>query len=210
MLELDAISLAIGDEPLFEPVSLAIAPGTVATIMGPSGSGKSSLLAHIAGLGVPEIAAQGDIRIDGRSIVGLPPEQRHVGLMFQDDLLFPHLSVRGNLLFGIPSNVGRADREALVGNALEEAELVGFGDRDPMTLSGGQRTRVALMRTLLARPRALLLDEPFSRLDQALRSRIRRFVLDHALAREIPVLLVTHDGDDAQDAGGPIVDLRPV
>ena len=184
-------------------------PGSVAAVMGPSGSGKSSLLSLIAGLLDPALTASGAVRIDGQSILDLPPEARGIGLLFQDDLLFPHLSVRDNLLFGVPFGLPAAERRSLVRAALEEAELSGFEDRDPATLSGGQRTRVALMRTLLSRPRALLLDEPFSRLDHALRDRIRSFVFDHAIGRRLPVLLVTHDPDDAAAAGGTRIDLVP-
>ena len=208
MLTLAEVSISIRGQPLFEPLSVQVDAGTVVSLMGPSGSGKSSLLSLVAGILPPELAAAGDVRIDGVSILDLPPERRGVGLLFQDDLLFPHLSVRENLLFGVPDSVRGAERDQRVDAALAEAELDDFGDRDPATLSGGQRTRVALMRTLLSRPRALLLDEPFSRLDRDLRSRIRRFVLDHALQRALPVLLVTHDPEDAEAAGGPRVDLR--
>lgn len=208
-LTLERVSLSIAGRTLFAPLTLEVAPGQVTAVMGPSGSGKSSLLSLVAGLLDPAITAAGDVRIGGASILGLPPERRGTGLLFQDDLLFPHLSVRDNLLFGAPAGLPAAERRALVGEALEEAELGGFADRDPATLSGGQRTRVALMRTLLSRPRALLLDEPFSRLDQALRGRIRHFVFEHATRRRLPVLLVTHDPDDAAAGDGARVDLRP-
>lgn len=206
-LRLDSVALSVGGRPLFDPLSLDVAPGEVAVVMGPSGSGKSSLLSLVAGLLDPALDARGDVLIGGRSILDLPPEKRGVGLLFQDDLLFPHLTVRDNLLFGVPPGLPAHERRALAAEALAEAELDGFEDRDPTTLSGGQRTRVALMRTLLARPRALLLDEPFSRLDRALRGRIRRFVFDHATRRRLPVLLVTHDADDATEATGPRIAL---
>lgn len=208
-LHLESVSLSVAGRPLFAPLTLTVPPGSVTAVMGPSGSGKSSLLSLIAGLLDPALTASGAVRIGGQSILDLPPEARGIGLLFQDDLLFPHLSVRDNLLFGVPSGLPAAERRSLVRAALEEAELSGFEDRDPATLSGGQRTRVALMRTLLSRPRALLLDEPFSRLDHALRDRIRRFVFDHATGRRLPVLLVTHDPDDAAAAGGTRIDLVP-
>ncbi|WP_245565569.1 ATP-binding cassette domain-containing protein [Thalassobaculum salexigens] len=204
------MSLSIGGRPLFAPLTLTVPPGDVTAVMGPSGSGKSSLLSLIAGLLDPALTASGTVRIGQEPILDLPPEARGIGLLFQDDLLFPHLSVRDNLLFGVPPGLPAAERRSLVREALEEAELAGFEDRDPATLSGGQRTRVALMRTLLSRPRALLLDEPFSRLDHALRDRIRRFVFDHATRRGLPVLLVTHDPDDADAAGGTRIDLAAV
>ena len=176
--------------------------------MGPSGAGKSTLVAFAIGTLDPAFRATGRVLLDGRDLGGLPPQDRRIGVLFQDDLLFPHLSVGGNLAFGLPPELrGRAARRAAVAAALAEAELEGYADRDPATLSGGQRARVALMRALLSRPRALLLDEPFSRLDPGLRDRTRRFVFDHARAEGLPVLLVTHDAEDAAAAGGPVLTL---
>ena len=124
-------------------------------------------------------------------------------------MLFPHLSVGDNLAFALPRAVRpRGARRARVAAALREADLEGFAERDPATLSGGQRARVALMRTLLAEPRALLLDEPFSKLDLDLRERVRRFVFDHARDLALPTLLVAHDPADAEAAGGRVVRLR--
>lgn len=190
-----------------------IAPGQVLTIMGPSGSGKSTLLAAIVGDLAPAFGLSGRIGLDGHDITDLPTRDRRVGILFQDHLLFPHLSVGGNLAFALPAGLrGRAARRARVEEALADAGLAGLSGRDPATLSGGQRARVALMRTLLAEPRALLLDEPFSRLDATLRAQIRGFVFQRAAARGLPVLLVTHDAEDARAAGGPVLDPlgRPV
>lgn len=205
-LLLEALSVSIGGRALFPPLSLHVPPGGAATVMGPSGCGKSSLLAAICGTLDPALAAAGRVLLDGVPLDGLPPERRRVGILFQDDLLFPHLSVGGNLAFGLPPGLTRAERRARIEQALAEAELPGFADRDPATLSGGQRARVALMRALLAEPRALLLDEPFGRLDAPLRARFRAFVLEHAAARGLPVLLVTHD---PADATGRVVRLAP-
>jgi putative thiamine transport system ATP-binding protein len=207
-LRLERVRIALGAQALVSGLDLAVTRGVVATVMGPSGSGKSTLLAFVAGtLGRPFDTA-GRVWVDGVDVTGAAPERRRIGILFQDDLLFPHLSVAGNLAFALPPSVrGRPARHAAVARALAEAELEGLGERDPATLSGGQRARVALMRTLLAEPRALLLDEPFSKLDLRLRQGFRRFVFEHAAARGLPILLVTHDPADAQAAGGPVVVL---
>jgi putative thiamine transport system ATP-binding protein len=204
-LTLDSVTVAHAGQALFAPISLDIAPGRITTLMGPSGAGKSSLLAAICGTLPAGLQAQGMIRLEGTDLAALPPERRNIGILFQDDLLFPHLSVAANLGFGLKPGPGRRTK---IQAALAEAELPGLADRDPASLSGGQRARIALLRTLLSEPRALLLDEPFSRLDAALRDRFRRFVFDHAAQRGLPVLLVTHDPLDAQAAGGPVIHLQ--
>jgi len=205
-LTLEAVSIRLGGRQLIAPFSLAVAAGETLTLMGASGSGKSTLLSFIAGDLEAPFTATGTVRLGGRPLDGLPPEQRHIGRLFQDDLLFPHLTVAENLLFGMPRG-SRAGRLAKVDAALAEAELTGFGERPPHTLSGGQRARVALLRALLAEPRAMLLDEPFNKLDAALRSSMRNFVFDHIAARRMPCLLVTHDLADAAP-GGRVLLLR--
>jgi putative thiamine transport system ATP-binding protein len=193
--------------PLFAPLTLVISPGQVATVMGPSGIGKSTLLDAIGGHLAQGFSVSGQAVLNGQDLLTLPAEARRVGVLFQDALLFPHLSVGDNLAFGLAQSVtGRARKEA-VDQALEQAGLAGFATRDPATLSGGQRARAALMRALLAKPRALLLDEPFSRLDADLRAEIRSFVFDHVRAQDIPALMVTHDASDADAAGGPVITL---
>jgi putative thiamine transport system ATP-binding protein len=204
-LLLDGVGLSLGGKRLLGPLDLAVRPGECASVMGPSGSGKSSLLAYLCGTLDPAFAAEGAASLDGIALNGLPPEKRRIGILFQDDLLFPHLSVGGNLAFAIPRDA--KDRPAKVAAALAEAELDGYEARDPATLSGGQRARVALMRALLAEPKAILLDEPFAKLDAALRGRMREFVFAHIAARNIPCLLVTHDPADAEAAGGTVVRL---
>lgn len=186
-------------------LSLTIRPGEIVTIMGPSGSGKSTLLAAILGNLSPGFGLSGQVTLDGRDITRQPIRDRRIGVLFQDDLLFPHLSVGGNLRFALPRSLHQTDRRARIDRALAEAGLAGFADRDPSTLSGGQRSRVALIRTLLAEPQALLLDEPFARLDLDLRSQIRAQVFDHIRRAGIPALLVTHDPADAASAGGPVL-----
>lgn len=181
-----------------------VAPGQVLTVMGPSGSGKSTLLAALIGALPAGFQQTGRVVLNGRDLDRLPTAERRIGMLFQEDVLFPHLSVAQNLGFGLRPGGTRAERLARIEAALDEMGLPGFGPRDPATLSGGQRARVALARTLLAEPAALLLDEPFSRLDQTLRDQIRSLVFD--AARALPVILVTHDPEDARAAGGPVID----
>jgi putative thiamine transport system ATP-binding protein len=208
-LELVAVELALRGRPLFAPVTVSVPPGEVLSITGPSGSGKSSLLAFACGVLAPEFAASGDLRLDGRSLLGVPTEQRRLGILFQDDLLFPHLSVGANVAFGLRAGGTRAARRRAVAEALESVGLAGFAERDPATLSGGERARVALLRVLLAEPRAILLDEPFGKLDAPLRDAIRRLVFERCRERGLPVLLVTHDAADVAAAGGREYPLRP-
>jgi putative thiamine transport system ATP-binding protein len=207
-LALSGVRIALGPRILIPKLDLVVEPGEVVTIMGPSGSGKSTLLAWLAGFLDRAFTAEGEARIAGASLAALPPERRALGLLFQDDLLFPHLSVGDNVAFGLRGEVrGRAARRKAVDEALARADLPGYADRDPATLSGGQRARVALMRTLVSGPRALLLDEPFGKLDARLRDEIRRFVFSHARSEGLPTLLVTHDEADAAAAGGRVLTI---
>jgi len=206
-LKFDSVSIALDGRPLVA-VDRLIAPGEVLTVMGPSGSGKSTLLAFAAGFLDPVFRAEGRIILDGEDVTAFPPEQRGMGLLFQDPLLFPHMSVGANLMFGLPPAIrGAAARRQATAQALAEVGLADFADRDPATLSGGQKARVALMRTLVSEPRALLLDEPFSKLDTKRRGQVRELVFLEAAKRKLPVLLVTHDPADAEAAGGPCIEL---
>jgi putative thiamine transport system ATP-binding protein len=203
-LSVHIAQLGSAQRTLLQDLRLEIQPGQVLTLMGPSGSGKSSVLAAIAGTlgsvaeGAQALRFEGSVKLDGAELSGLPTAQRGIGLLFQDALLFAHMTVAENLLFAVPPGP-RAQRREQVRQALLEAGLEGYGERDPATLSGGQRARVALMRALLAQPKALLLDEPFSKLDATLRDQFRSFVFDHIRDRQIPALLVTHDADDIAD-----------
>lgn len=181
-----------------------IAPGETLAVMGPSGSGKSSLLNALLGLLPDGFHLSGRVWLSGRDLTDLPVQDRHLGVLFQDPLLFPHMSVGENLGFALPP--GAVDRAGQIEAALADMGLAGFAGRDPASLSGGQQARVALIRTLLARPGALLLDEPFARLDRDLRGQIRALVFDHARALGLPVVLVTHDVEDARAAGGRVID----
>lgn len=203
-LILDRVAIRQGNKTLVN-ISDRIAPGEVLTVMGPSGSGKSTLLSYIIGTLNGDFEASGRVVLNGRDITGLPPEQRRVGILFQDELLFPHLSVGENLAFGLRATVkGRAERQRQIETALSDIGLGGFAARDPDTLSGGQKARVALMRMLLSGPEALLLDEPFARLDTERRGQVRSLVFSQARAKGLPVLLVTHDQADAEAADGRV------
>jgi len=206
-LVLERVHIALGGHALVQALSLTVSPGECVTLMGPSGCGKSTLLAYVAGTLDGAFVASGSVRVGERELGHVPPEQRRLGILFQDDLLFPHMSVGANLAFALAPHLRARDaRRERVDAALAEAGLGGFAARDPATLSGGQRARVALMRTLLSEPAALLLDEPFNKLDAALRGEFRGFVFAHAAQRGLPVLLVTHDAQDAP-SGGRVIAL---
>lgn len=206
-LILDGIDIRLGGRPLIA-LSAEVAPGETLTVMGPSGSGKSTLLAYIGGFLAAAFAAHGRVLVGALNLTDLPAEQRRAGILFQDPLLFPHMSVASNVAFAVPPDVrGRSARRVVAEAALGEVDLAGFGERDPDTLSGGQKARVGLARVLVSRPRLLLLDEPFSKLDMALREQMRELVFGRARQAGLPVILVTHDEADAHAAGGQVVRL---
>jgi putative thiamine transport system ATP-binding protein len=199
------MSLAIALKRLYLPhaslqqnLNLSVPRGVIHTVMGASGSGKSSLLSALCGTLTEPLIFEGAIWLNGQRIDDLPTERRQVGILFQEDLLFAHMTVAENLLFAVPPGP-RPSRMASVMQGLQDLEMSDFAHANPATLSGGQRARVALMRALLAQPQALLLDEPFSKLDEALRQRLREFVFALVKQRHIPVLLVTHDRADIAD-----------
>jgi putative thiamine transport system ATP-binding protein len=204
-LFLDDVSIALDGRVLLA-LTRHVERGEVLTIMGPSGSGKSSLLAYIGGFLTPAFKGRGRVFVNGTELTGIPAEERHVGILFQDPLLFPHMSVAGNLVFAIgPDIKDRRKRLSLANEMLKGVGLEGIGNRDPDTLSGGQKARVALARVLLSSPRTLLLDEPFSKLDAGLRQQIRELVFAKAREAGLPVILVTHDEADAVAASGPVI-----
>ena len=204
MLILNDLTLTLNATPLVR-LTLQVPAGQVLTLMGPSGSGKSTLLAALIGALPAAFVQTGSILLARQDITALPTAQRRIGILFQDDVLFPHLSVAGNLAFALPHSPGdtRQSRAQAIDAALESVGLGGMGPRDPASLSGGQRSRVALMRALLAQPKALLLDEAFARLDTDLRSQIRQLVFEKT--QGIPVIMVTHDPQDARAAAGPVL-----
>ena len=175
--------------------SFEVGRGALMALLGPSGGGKTTLLRMIAGFETPD---EGSIEIDGRTMVNgrtpVPPEQRRVGMVFQDYALFPHLTVRDNVAFGAPKG---PDRDERVASVLGLVGLESVGERMPHQLSGGQQQRVALARALAPRPAVVLLDEPFSNLDAALRARVRDEVRQILRAADTAAVFVTHDQDEA-------------
>jgi len=204
-LVLNNIEIHLDSIALFKPLNLCVARGEIATVMGPSGCGKSTLLAAICGTLEPGFNFSGTISLNNRLLNDVPMEERRVGILFQDDLLFPHLDVYGNMAFGLPAKLNRRKKRERVRQSLAAAGLEGFENRDIATLSGGQKARVSLLRSLLAEPEAILLDEPFSKLDKELRSAMREFVFNQITRLDIPALLVTHDRDDAPN--GALLEL---
>jgi iron(III) transport system ATP-binding protein len=196
------VTKSFGPRVALAGVDLKVPAGSIVSLLGPSGCGKTTLLRTIAGLENPEA---GLVRVGERLVfcpqAPIAPERRHIGMVFQDWALFPHLSVAGNVAFGLPRSERRSPR---VDDALDMVDLAGLGDRSPATLSGGQQQRVALARALANRPSVILLDEPFSNLDATLRVQIRNEV--QRLLRDLGVttLFVTHDQEEAFAVGDSV------
>ena len=196
MLELRNITKYFEKRLLLSGINLHIAPGETAALLGPSGSGKSSLLKIIAGL---EPADAGSVHWDGHDISQQPPERRRMALMFQDFALFGHLNVQDNVAFGlIEQRVPKAAARARALALLADFGLQGFATRRVYSLSGGEQQRVALARALITAPQVLLLDEPFSALDADLRVALRQEFSQRIAAGGMAALLVTHDEAEAR------------
>jgi ABC-type Fe3+/spermidine/putrescine transport system ATPase subunit len=195
VLTLDALDIAYGGEGVIRSLSLEVAEGEIVALLGPSGAGKTSILKAVAGLLAP---AAGDIRIDGRSVLGLPPEKRSAVMLFQKPLLFPFMNVAQNIVFGLRmQGVAPAETRRRLGNILELTRLTGLESRKVHEISGGQQQRVALARALVLKPAILLLDEPLSSLDANLRQQMRELIQDVQAETHITTLFVTHDQSEA-------------
>lgn len=181
--------------------------GEILTIMGPSGSGKSSLLNWLTGTLPSGFNASGEVWLNGENINNLPAHLRHIGVLYQDALLFSHLSVSGNIAFAMPKG-NKKQRLEKIEHALEQVGLKGMASRHPDNLSGGQQARVALLRMLLSEPKAILLDEPFSKLDTQLRVDTRELVFSQIREHKLPAIMVTHDHSDAEAANGKLITLN--
>ena len=195
MLECRELSKSFEKE-LFAGFNLELKPGEIIAITGPSGCGKTTLLRAICGL---EKLDKGTINLDNIDITNVPAEERGIGLIFQSPVLFPHLSVQGNLLLG--------DENGDVSTALEEVGLSGFEKRRVESLSGGEGQRVSLARALLAKPKVLLLDEPFSSLDEDLSEKLVQDVRSILKKNDCPAILVTHNKKIAADFADSVISL---
>ncbi|MDX2382344.1 MAG: ABC transporter ATP-binding protein [Acidimicrobiia bacterium] len=212
---LDGVTVSYDGVEAVSDVSLVVPGGSITALLGPSGCGKTSLLRAIAGLERP---TAGTVTVGDRPVSGpgtwVHPERRHVGMVFQDGALFPHLTVAQNVDFGLRAagrhgrRLGRSERTDRVRDALELVDLAGLGDRLPDTLSGGQQQRVALARSLAPQPAVLLLDEPFSALDATLRVQVRAEVADILREVEVTTVFVTHDQDEAFVLGDRVAVLH--
>lgn len=207
MLRVNAFSLSLSDKTLIDELSFEIANGQVLSIMGPSGIGKSSLLHFLSGSLSPNLTTTGEAFLNDEALQTKSTQDRKVGLLQQMPLLFPHMSIIENLLFAIPADINKTERITMAQNALEKLGIPDKANALPNELSGGQQARVALLRTLLSKPDYLLLDEPFSKLDPALRRDVRAFVLSEIQKANIPALLVTHDPEDAKAMEGECLEL---
>ena len=207
-LEIKHLKRSYGGRAVVDDVSLQIMPGQVTCLLGPSGCGKSTTLRMIAGV---EMQDSGTIHVDGKlicdTVFRIPPERREIGLMFQDFALFPHLSVAGNVGFGLKTGT-KAERRARVEELLERVDLLRFIDGYPHQLSGGEQQRVALARALAPRPKIMLMDEPFSGLDNRLRDDIRDETLGILKEEGTAVLLVTHEPEEAMRMADEIALMR--
>ncbi|MGB7800011.1 ATP-binding cassette domain-containing protein [Buttiauxella sp.] len=202
MLCVKDCSIANASRSLIHAMNFTVEPGGVLTLMGPSGVGKSTFLSWMIGALSSEFTVTGELWLNQQRRDTLPTQRRNIGILFQDALLFDHLNVGQNLAMALPAAIkGREHRQHHVEQALENAQLANYSRRDPATLSGGERARVSVLRALLAQPEALLLDEPFSRLDQTLREQFRQFVWQQVEQLAIPVVLVTHDAQDIPTNG---------
>ncbi len=195
MLDVRDVSLSFDGHPVLQRAALQVPTGDVVALLGPSGAGKSSLLRVIAGLLVPDT---GTVWLDGREVTHVPPHQRHIGLMFQNEQLFPHLDVAANIGFGL--RMQGATKTAIatrVEELLTVVGLQGFGQRRVAHLSGGEAKRVALARALAPRPAVLLLDEPLTGLDRELHDRLALDLASILRSTVTAAVLVTHDHDEA-------------
>jgi len=204
-LQVRGVSVDFGGAPVLDSVDLTVAAGEIVALLGPSGSGKSTLLRVIAGIQPP---TSGRITIEGQDVTRQPTHRRRVGMVFQDNQLFPHRDVLANVEFGLKmAGVSRSDRAGKAHGWLERVGLAGFDRRDVTGLSGGEAKRVALARTLVAEPRIVLLDEPLTGLDRELHDRLAGELARILRDSGSTALLVTHDHDEAEQIADRVARL---
>jgi len=199
LLELINISLKWNspkEKPFIKNLNLKINNGNILCVFGKSGVGKSSLINVIAGTTEDNLLFEGEIILNGKILNNIAIEKRKIGLLLQDGALFPHLTVEQNIFFGMNRKLKSKEKLNVINENLKNANMEGFQNRYPHTLSGGQKARIACLRAILSEPKALLLDEPFSSLDPEHRNTFRKFVIDKVKESKIPCLLVTHDETD--------------
>ena len=199
MLELINISLKWNspkEKPFIKNLNLKINNGNILCVFGKSGVGKSSLINVIAGTTEDNLLFEGEIILNGKILNNIAIEKRKIGLLLQDGALFPHLTVEQNIYFGMNRKLKSKEKLIIINENLKNANMEGFQNRYPHTLSGGQKARIACLRAILSEPKALLLDEPFSSLDPEHKNTFRKFVIDKVKESKIPCLLVTHDETD--------------
>lgn len=203
-LEISSINKSFDGKRILAGVSLVVGDGEIVALTGASGSGKSTLLRIICGL---ESADDGEVMLAGENIDEIPCEKRNIGMIFQSPILYPHMNVARNLHLGISEKMSREEKDELVEQILIDVDLAGFQLRSVDELSGGEAQRVALARTLLTKPRALLMDEPFSALDTELRESLAEKTRKLLSQLDIPIIHVTHDVDEAQRIADRVVSL---
>ena len=211
MLELINISLKWNsqkEKPFITNLNLKIKNGNILCLFGKSGVGKSSLINVIAGTTVDNLLFEGEIVLNGKILNNIPIEKRRIGLLLQDGALFPHLTVGQNIYFGMNKKLKSKEKLFLINENLKKANMEGFQNRYPHTLSGGQKARIACLRAILSEPEVLLLDEPFSSLDPEHRNTFRKFVVSKVQESQIPCLLVSHDESDKKISDKKSIDLN--
>ena len=210
MLEIINISLkwnSTKEKPFIKNLNLKIKNGNILCVFGKSGVGKSSLINVIAGIAEDHLLFEGKIVLNGKILNDIPTEKRKIGLLLQDGALFPHLTVEQNIYFGMKREIKSKEKLILINENLKKANMEGFQDRYPYTLSGGQKARIACLRAMLSEPEVLLLDEPFSSLDPEHRNTFKNFVISRVKESNIPCLLVTHDETDKLISNEKPIDL---
>jgi len=206
MLKIEKINFKYGDKKVLNDFSMEVREGERVALKGSSGCGKSTLLKVIAGLEKPY---SGKLFFDGKDVTTLSPHKREFGYVFQDFALFPHLSVKNNILFGI-SGYKSSERKVLLKKYTEMLHIDSLLDHYPNELSGGQKQRVAIARTLITSPKIILMDEVFSALDEGLKEKVRLEILEVLKELKITTILVTHDSRDAEVLCDKIIEMYPI